>query len=102
MEYIKLFFKNYKSIFRGLYNTLIFKFLSKENKALILKRREICNGCNFMSENIKKYAPYNSNRIDKHCSLCKCNINLKTACLQCKCGIETYNKEKNQNLKLKW
>lgn len=98
---IKLFLQNYKNIFEGIFTVIKFQFLKKEDKEEIRRRRKICAECIFMSENYKKLG-YKSNRPDKHCSLCQCNIFLKTACLGCNCGIEKYNKENNTNTELKW
>lgn len=106
IEYIRLLalgITNFSSVINGVLTNIQYKFLSKEDKAIIDQRRSICDSCTFMSENYKKLGVYYSQRKDKHCALCKCNIHLKTACLKCSCGIEEYNKKHIENpLKLKW
>jgi hypothetical protein len=99
---INLFLENFKQISNGLYTSLIFHFLNKNEQQVIKNRRNICATCPYMSENYKKLGVYSSNRKDKHCSICKCNIKLKTACLKCNCGIEKYNESNEIPLKLKW
>lgn len=105
-EYIKALkngFKNPKSIFEGIFNSIGFIFLPKKYKVEIQKRREICNSCPFMSKNAVKLGIYKTTRKDEHCIQCLCNIKWKTSCLTCNCGIEKYN-EKNPNtpMDLKW
>jgi hypothetical protein len=78
--------------------------LSEEEQTLITNRRLICSECPYNSENAKKEGWYNTIRLDEHCTLCQCNIAAKTACFECKCGIEVFNSNKNENekLELKW
>ncbi len=87
--------------------------LSEDKVEEILRRRLICSECPFMSENAKTSQEYldifGKNYIPelsyKHCSLCECTIDRKTACLSCNCGIQNYNdehKDKQLNLKPKW
>lgn len=104
-EYIKIFpeiYKNRKLIFNSIIENIKYPFLKKSIKKEIKLRRSICKNCNYMSENYKKMGFYMTSRKDKHCALCGCNIFLKTACLECNCGIETYNEKTKSNLELKW
>jgi hypothetical protein len=51
----------------------------------------------------KNKEDYDTGRADEHCTLCGCNIHLKTACLQCNCGIEVHNQKNPDNkMELKW
>lgn len=118
---------NYKGIIEGIKNTALdaFNLLPKSNKELIEKRVAICKSCPFNSENAKTSLEwsmlfydtlseedkanikledlhYDSMRFDLHCSLCACNIDLKTKCIECKCGIEEYNKQYNKQIEELW
>lgn len=69
----------------------------------IVRRRLICEGCEFNSVNAKKLHSYHTERQDLHCSFCKCEITTRTACLGCTCGIESYNRNHpNSPKELKW
>jgi len=73
--------------------------LSQAEITEINRRRAICATCPFMSKNMPNY---NTSRTDDHCTLCGCPIENKTACLECDCGIEFYNKSHVTPLPLKW
>lgn len=92
--------KNIPSILNGIKTAIIFQFLSKDKKELIRKRRSICTNCIFSSDKAKKIGIYKSIRKDNHCTLCGCNIHLKTACLKCNCAIKENNNLKN--IEAKW
>lgn len=77
--------------------------LSDDETTEIIRRRKICEECPFMSRNAIKAGNYSSNRTDDHCIHCKCPIKKKTACLNCNCGIENYNRlVKKEAMPLKW
>lgn len=67
--------------------------LSKGKEEEIARRREICKKCPLNSVNAEKDGWYTSILPFEHCSVCKCSIELKTACLSCNCGLETINEE---------
>jgi hypothetical protein len=81
-----------------------FGLLPENIQDTIAARRLICAECPFNSENAKKDGLYESERPDAHCILCSCNIHTKTACLDCICGIDVYNqdKEEKDKLEIKW
>lgn len=54
-------------------------------KDTVNERKEICYGCPLMSENAKILFSYNTARLDKHCTKCGCNIELKTSSLHSHC-----------------
>lgn len=69
----------------------------------ILRRRLICENCEFNSENAQKQHGYKTSRKDLHCSFCGCDIETRTACLNCSCGIESWNiKNTARPKELKW
>jgi len=85
--------------------------LPEEEREEIVRRRVICNGCPFNSENSptsEEYfeltkTHYKTRRKDKHCSFCGCELNLRTSALSKGCGIETWNENNPENkIELKW
>ena len=104
-DYFKLLplgLKNFPQVVEGIVNSVKsqYGYLPKEEQDEIIRRRGICHLCPYMSKNTEGYE---SDRADEHCSLCFCNISLKTACLECRCGIEVYNQQNPDNkMELKW
>lgn len=96
--------KNRKKILEGIKNNIKLEYgeLPEKDIELIVKRRLICMECPFNSKNAEKDGWYASNRPDEHCTMCLCNISLKTACLSCECGIAEYNEKNNSNMEIKW
>jgi hypothetical protein len=86
------------------------KNLPSDEQEEIIRRRVICAACPFMSENAKTSSEYFrlsgkhyiTDRTEAHCSLCGCPLTTKTACLSCKCGADSFNKEHKTNLELKF
>lgn len=76
--------------------------LPQEEVDIIAKRRLICHTCPFNSVNAEKDGWYASDRPDEHCTMCLCNIDLKTACLHCRCGIVDHNELNNDKIEPKW
>lgn len=115
-EYMKLIPKGIphsKDIVESIVNNLSLKIktMPEDKKNEIIKRRLICETCPFMSKNAttsKEYLNlvgyhYYTDRIDKHCAFCGCNIDMKTAALNTDCGISTWNADNPDNkIPLKW
>lgn len=115
-EYLKLIPKGIPdsiSIVKAIINDVKFKKqqLPEDEQKEIIKRRVICSTCPFMSKNAptsQEYLtlfkqPYETKRIDPHCSFCSCPIDTRTAALDKDCGIVTYNEENpDTQLPLKW
>lgn len=74
----------------------LLKILPEDQVNEIIRRREICAQCPLQSENAKEEGWYESVLPYIHCTACKCDIGLKTACLSCNCGAE------NKGLEPKW
>lgn len=91
-----------KGIINDAANSL--NILDEAKQKEIAKRRDICKNCPYNSDNAKLAGWYQSERPDLHCSLCSCNIDYKTACMECDCGADWYNKNNkiNQTLEVKW
>lgn len=81
--------------------------ITPEELAEILRRKEICESCQFNSKNATAKGTYSSTLAYTHCCLCKCRIGYedsKEYCLSCNCGAEAFN-EANPHLKpieVKW
>lgn len=68
--------------------------ISDEALAEILRRKDICAGCKFNSENAARDEGYSSAIPYRHCTLCTCRIGYddsKEYCLKCNCGMEAWN-----------
>lgn len=109
-EYLKMMGKGIKNpmkIIDGIITNTKLKLgnLPEDEVEEIIKRRVICYGCPFMSRNAleDKSQNFKTDRLDDHCIHCLCNIELKTASLESKCGLEAYNEENpNNKIPLKW
>lgn len=115
LEYMNLIPKgiaNADKIIEGIANEVKMKYggLAEDKQNEILRRRVICAGCPYMSENAttsEEYKElvgkhYETSREDDHCTFCSCPILTKTASLSSNCGIEYYNKTREVKLPLKW
>ena len=115
-DYLKLFpkgLKNIDKIIEATINSVKNEFgtLKEEEQEEIVKRRLICQACPFNSINAKTSEEYKNlykedyktDRVDLHCSICSCNVALKTASLSSDCGLTNYNLEHPENeQELKW
>lgn len=113
-EYMKLIPKgiqNADKIVKGIINSTNLENLPEEQKDEIIKRRVICQGCPYMSENAKTSPEfyellgynYTTARPDKHCTFCGCPLSFRTASLEKNCGIEDWNEANPTHpLELKW
>jgi hypothetical protein len=107
-EYLRLIpkgMKNFDKVVDGIVNNVKLNngTLSQDKQEIIAVRRLICHTCPYMSTNAKRLGFYKSDRIEEHCSMCGCELSLKTASLDSNCGIETHNEENpNNQLPLKW
>lgn len=109
LELIKLLPKgleNPKQVIEGFMNNIKLEHgsLPEDQAEEILRRRLICAGCQFMSENAKLLSDFKTSRTDPFCVLCSCPISSKTASLDSSCGAKHWN-EKHPNhtsLEVKW
>lgn len=115
-EYLSLLprgLKNPEKVLEGITNEikLHYNTLPEDQKNEILRRRAICEGCPFMSENAIKSEEYfkmtghhyETKRTDKHCSSCGCPLQTKTASLATDCGLTVLNEKfPDKAVPLKW
>lgn len=108
LEYLKLLpsmIKNGDKILEGIVTNTKLKHgnLPEDEQDEIVRRRVICAGCPFMSKNAIELGMLKTDRTDEFCSACNCEIEWKTSCLSCDCGLTAYNKRNPKNqLPLKW
>lgn len=115
-EYLKLLpraIPNADKIVKAIITDVQFRkgSLPEHEKAELVRRRVICKGCPFMSENARTSEEYltltgnhySSVRNEPHCSFCGCGINKRTASFTSDCGIETWNSDHpDKQIPLKW
>lgn len=65
--------KTISLILNGIWNFLL---PTSKTRRMVKERKSKCDECIHKSTNLKKVG-YKSNRIDVHCTLCKCNLFLK-------------------------
>lgn len=104
LNLIPLGFKNREGIIEGISNSVKMSFgsLSQDEQDEILRRRVICETCPLMSKNVLEHqeeyikltgGSLTTSRTDNFCSLCSCNIDLKTSSLTGNCGAKSFNEE---------
>ena len=115
-EYLKLLpraIPNADKIIKAIITDVQYKkgMLPEAQKAEIVRRRVICEGCPFMSKNSttsEEYLSltgkhYTTRRQDEHCSFCGCTLTKRTASFDSECGISTWNEENpDKQIPLKW
>jgi len=86
MGLLREIWKNKDLIIDGIKNKyLTTGDIKEEINKIADSRKVICSVCPFMSENAKKVFNYKTQRFDKHCTKCGCNIDLKTHSLASSC-----------------
>lgn len=79
---------NLKQVYEGWRNKLIPPSEIKEQIDRVAEERTtICEKCEFVSSNMKKFKNYHTMRPDEHCTKCSCTISAKVKCLSCKCPL---------------
>lgn len=117
-EYLNLAIKGIphsKDILDGIVNHVQLKYnkLPEDEKAEIVRRKVICQGCPFYSLNLFKddteyqklyNKKFESTRYgERFCGICGCNEDYKTSSLNANCGLESYNvSHPNNQQPLKW
>lgn len=108
-EYINLLPKalaNPKEIIQGWYNAARLELgtLPEDQVEEVVRRRLICEGCDFMSKNAQDRGLYKTKREEKHCILCSCPIKSKSASMESVCGAQYYNEVHldKESLEVKW
>lgn len=64
------------------------------------RRNDVCNGCEFNSENRKRDDPnFKTMRFDRHCLDCGCTLSAKLRCLTCDCPKQKWVSLEKEELK---
>lgn len=75
---------NIKGILEGAWNSI---FIRKEIEAIAKERDKICRGCSMNSDHAKRFNKYKTFRPDFHCTVCGCDLHLKTRALSQECPL---------------
>ena len=87
-------------IFQAVVNWTWLKLTGNEKVLLKIKERQgKCGGCMFNSQNADWYSGW---RKDAHCTICKCNINLKSYHLKGHCAIKDLNEILTSQMPVEW
>lgn len=93
---------DFKGIMEGVKNSIL---VTEQVELVAKERTSICKGCLSNSENQKKYNGYKSFRPDLHCTVCGCDIHLKTRSLSSSCPLGKWvaqlTEDQEQELKKK-
>jgi len=73
-----------KGILEGAWNSV---FVKQKIEEIAGKRNEICKGCSMNSDHAKRFNKYKSFRPDFHCTVCGCDLHLKTRALSQECPL---------------
>lgn len=76
-----------RGILEGAWNSV---FVKEEIERIATRRIEICKACPHNSDYAKTHRGYSSIRPDFHCTICKCDLYMKTRCLSCECPIKKW------------
>lgn len=82
-----------KGILEGIWNSV---FIKEEIEKVAKERMEICNGCALNSDWRKKFDKYKTFRPDFHCTVCGCDLHLKTRALSQECPLGKWKAQMTQ------
>jgi hypothetical protein len=73
---------DFKGILEGAWNSV---FVKESIEKIANERDAICRGCSENSDHAKKYKGYKTFRPDFHCTVCLCDLHMKTRALSQAC-----------------
>lgn len=79
-----------KGILEGAWNSI---FLKEEIEKVAKTRDEICRGCPMNSDHQKRYNKYKTIRPDFHCTVCGCDLHMKTRAMSQHCPLDKWKAE---------
>lgn len=82
-----------KGILEGTWNSI---FVKKEIEEIANQRDEICRGCSMNSDHAKRFNKYKTFRPDFHCTVCGCDLHLKTRALSQECPLGKWEAHMSQ------
>lgn len=91
--------KNISNVAEGNFNMLIDSvgLLPQDQQDEADRRYAICKTCPFMSANANGIGFYDTQRIEQHCSLCKCPIEAKVMAFNDSCGLNIIQETRDEN-----
>lgn len=89
LDKLKKIIENRSQILEGIKNSV---FKTEHTEAVAQARMDICktNACGYYDPEGKSEAAVIKG--EPSCGACGCNLELKTRCMSCKCGLTTLNK----------
>lgn len=82
-----------KGILEGVWNSI---FIKEEIEKVAKERDEICRGCSMNSDHQKRFSKYKTFRPDFHCTVCGCDLHMKTRALSQECPIGKWKAQVSQ------
>lgn len=79
-----------KGILEGVWNSV---FIREEIEKIAGQRDAICRECPMNSDHQKKYNKYKTFRPDFHCTVCGCDLHMKTRALSNECPLGKWKAE---------
>lgn len=73
---------DFRGIIEGAWNSV---FVKESIEKIALERTTICRGCSYNSDHQKKYNNYKTFRPDFHCTVCLCDLHMKTRAMSQEC-----------------
>lgn len=84
---------SWKGILEGVYNSI---FISEQVEQVARVRDALCRQCPLNSDIQKKLGNYKTLRPDFHCTVCGCDLHLKTRALSQECPLGHWKAEMTQ------
>lgn len=85
---------DFKGILEGAWNSV---FVKESIEKVAAERIAICRGCSKNSDHQKQYSGYKSFRPDFHCTVCGCDLHMKTRCMSCECPMHKWVAQASEN-----
>lgn len=73
-----------KGILEGAWNSV---FVKDEIEKVAKQRDDVCRGCAMNSDHAKRFNKYKTFRPDFHCTVCGCDLHMKTRSLSSSCPL---------------
>lgn len=78
---------DWKGLMEGAWNSM---FVKQSVEKISQERTQICEGCSHNSDHQKKYNNYKTFRPDFHCTVCGCDLHMKTRSMSSECPMNKW------------
>lgn len=78
---------DFRGLLEGAWNSV---FVKESIEEVHKERLQMCEKCVYNSTVMKEQTNYKTFRPDFHCTLCGCNLDMKTRCMACECPIQKW------------